>query len=74
MQDSVIIEDNLDSSPNYNDEPVYYCQNCLSLKVMAFGKEDYCDICGSTCIGTTHIKAWERMYKDKYNKEFLTKK
>jgi hypothetical protein len=41
---------------------------------MAFGKEDYCDVCGSTCIGTTHIKSWERMYKDKYNKEFLIKK
>lgn len=33
---------------------------------------DYCDDCGSTEIGVTDIHEWEKMYEQKYGKNFLT--
>lgn len=55
----------------YNDEPVYYCKNCLSLKVKIVGGYDFCDDCGSTNITTTHIDNWEKMYEEQYGNKFL---
>lgn len=54
----------------YDEEPVYYCKRCLSLAVKSIGQYDYCDDCSCTDIGTTDIFTWEKMYKDKYGKEF----
>jgi hypothetical protein len=36
----------------YNEEPVLYCEHCLSLKIRDAGLEDliYCDECGATNI------------------------
>lgn len=56
---------------NYDEEPVYYCRHCLSLKVMRMaGMDDlcYCDKCGSTDIGTENIRVWELQYHARYNK------
>lgn len=58
------------SKQEYNSEPVYYCKHCLSLKIMAFDDNDYCDICGSTDIDTTDIESWEKMYENKYNLKY----
>ena len=59
---------------DYNDIPVYYCKNCLSLKIINLDEEDcYCDDCGSTAIETAHIDEWKKMYKDKYGKDFTEK-
>ena len=58
----------------YNDEPVFYCRKCLSLKIRNIpGEEnsDYCDDCGGTEIGAIDIYNWEYMYKQKYGKSFL---
>lgn len=63
------IEGEMLSVDDYNSEPVYYCTKCLSLRVMAFEGEDYCDACGSTNINTTDIESWREMYKNKYGKE-----
>lgn len=45
----------------YNEEEVWYCRSCLSLKIINFGDDEivpcYCgeSDCGSTDIGTTDI-------------------
>lgn len=60
----------------YDDEGVYFCKECLSLKVMvgAVNGEvfDYCDECGSTSIlEAPNIKRWQQLYFAKYGKEYL---
>lgn len=56
---------------DYNNEPVVYCKNCLSLKIMILnGNVDYCDECGCTDTGTTDIESWRKMYREKYGRDF----
>lgn len=55
----------------YNNEPIYYCEHCLSLKIRSADGQDYCDQCGSTTIGVTSIFLWEEKYKEKYNKTLI---
>lgn len=57
----------------YNDEPVFYCTECLSLKIKDGDGVDYCDECGSASIEKTSIAEWEEMYKKKYERKFLKK-
>lgn len=55
----------------YNDEPVYYCPHCLSLKIKILDSfVDYCDDCGCTEIETTDIFTWREMYKKRFGKDF----
>ena len=59
--------------PN-NEEPVFYCEHCLSLRVLSINQSDdslFCDDCGSSSIDTANIIDWENMYKNKYNKSYL---
>lgn len=71
MQALKSTEEDMLTVGDYNSEPVYYCKNCLSLKIMAFGEHsDYCDDCGSTDIATTDIETWREMYKNKYGRYF----
>ena len=40
----------------YNDEPIFYCKSCLSLKIRSIPSMDdseYCDECSSTDVGQT---------------------
>lgn len=58
----------------YNNEPVHYCKQCLSLKVMRVaGMDDavYCDDCGSTDIGEASIGEWEALYEQKFGFKHL---
>lgn len=63
---------------DYDAIPVSYCKTCLSLKIKAMDEDidmgilDFCDDCGSTDIGETDIHTWEKMYEQKYGKNFLT--
>lgn len=60
----------------YNDEPVFYCKNCLSLKiktVIVDSDLDFCDECGSTDIEQSHIEDWEKKHKERYGFNYLTK-
>lgn len=60
----------------YNDEQIYYCKNCLSLRVRDVAhieNSEYCDECGSTNIQQTTIEEWETLYKTKYGHKFLDK-
>ena len=64
------------SKIDYNEEPVYYCTECLSLKIRSIDNmpdSGYCDNCGSTDISSIDIANWERRYKHKYGKSFITK-
>ena len=47
---------------DYNNEPVFYCSECLSLRIRSLDDIDYCDKCGSTSIEEANIKDWEAMY------------
>lgn len=55
----------------YNSEPVFYCSECLSLKIREIDETDYCDKCGSTDIKEANIHDWEEMYEKKYGKSYL---
>ena len=60
----------------YNEEPVFYCKHCLSLKVKSvtgMQELDYCDDCGATYIGKTDIDTWRQMYRDKFGFDYLDK-
>lgn len=56
---------------DYNNEPVLYCEECLSLRIMEIDGTDFCDKCGSTNIGETNIFEWENMYIKKCGGKFL---
>ena len=60
----------------FNDEPVFYCKNCLSLKIKTVPgmiELDYCDDCGSTDISKTDIETWRQLYKDRFGFDYLDK-
>lgn len=60
----------------YNSEPVFYCKNCLSLKIRIVpGLKDaeFCDECNSVNIGQCSIDEWRTLYKDKYGFDYLDK-
>ena len=57
---------------DFISEPVFYCTNCLSLRVRGEIKGlEYCDECGSTAIGQCSIEEWEQKYKEKTGHKFL---
>lgn len=67
----------MNSTNEYNDEPVLYCKSCLSLRiktVVAGLNLDYCDVCGSTEIDQTHISNWEELHRKTYGFDYLTNK
>lgn len=64
------------SKQEYNEEPVFYCKNCLSLKIKTVQVDsnlDYCDECGSTDIAQTSIEEWRDIYKNRYGTDYLNK-
>lgn len=67
-----------ESNVDYNAIPVFYCKHCLSLNIKTVDESidteylDFCANCGSTEIGQTDIHTWEKMYEQKYGKNFLT--
>lgn len=59
---------------NYNDDPVYFCQDCLSLNIQSvptLEDSDYCEVCGSNNIGQCHIDKWEELFQQKYGYKYL---
>lgn len=58
-------------SERFNDELVYYCTRCLSLKIRGMRDIEYCDQCGSVNIDITNIFDWEDRYKRKYKHNFI---
>lgn len=67
---------NSENQEKYNEEPVFYCKHCLSLKIInetMLPDLEYCGDCGSTQIDTTDIHTWENMYEQRYGFKFLDK-
>lgn len=63
-----------DTKDSFNEVPVHYCRNCLSLKiktVIVDSDLDFCDDCGSTDIEVAHIDNWEKMYEQRYGFNYL---
>ncbi len=59
---------------DYNNIPVYYCKECLSLRIMRVtGIEEacYCDDCGCADITETNIEEWQNLYKKRHGFNFL---
>lgn len=50
----------------YNNEPVYYCRDCLSLAIEKWGEGSFCSNCGRTNNASTDIFTWREMWKNKY--------
>lgn len=73
MQKDNLIIDQAVKLKEYNDVPVIYCKNCLSLKILTVDGMDYCDNCGSTDMAETYIGEWEKLYADKYAKPHINK-
>ena len=74
MQNSENMEKDLNSltKEDYNNEPVFFCSHCLSLKIINLNENiSFCDECGNTEIKSTHINEWEDLYKLKYKKPFI---
>ena len=55
---------------DYNDDPVFYCSHCLSLKIKEVEGLDYCADCGGTVIKQAHINEWTELYKSRYGEEY----
>ena len=71
----IIIREHM-SNTEYNSEPVFYCKDCLSLKIRDvehIDNSEYCDDCGSTDIGTASIEEWDAKYVAKYGHHFTDK-
>ena len=62
-----------ESHNDYNEEPVFYCKHCLSLKIRDAGLPDllYCDDCGSADIYSTSIEEWEKLYIERHGFRFF---
>lgn len=63
-----------------NDEvlPVWYCKDCLSLRVMSCDGGDgelvFCDDCGGTDIGECPFDEWDAMYRERYGEGFIERR
>lgn len=62
------------SQTEYNNEPVHYCANCLSLNIKQISNTDLnvCGECGNIKIEEAHINEWTELYTEEYGKAFLS--
>lgn len=64
------------SKTDYNNIPVHYCKQCLSLKIIRVAGRDnvtFCDDCGCTDVEECNIQEWENLYKARYGFKLLNK-
>lgn len=61
------------SKDEYENEPVHYCGNCLSLNIKELPgvKLDICRECGNTDIQTTDMDHWNHLYTEEYGSAFM---
>lgn len=58
----------------YNQEPVYYCPKCLSLRIRfikTLSGMEYCDDCGGTNIQTSSIEEWEQKFIERFKHPYI---
>lgn len=56
---------------DYNNEPVHFCKQCLSLAIIEDNQLVYCEKCGNTSLGEEHVEHWKRLYKFRYGEEYI---
>ena len=59
---------------SYDDEPVYYCKRCLSLKICQIPMmedKSYCEDCGTVDIACSSFEEWDELYVEKYGHHYL---
>lgn len=59
---------------NYNDEPIYYCKNCLSICIINGKFMDYCADCGSTNISQTSMEEYDEIRYKRFGKRLFNLK
>lgn len=63
------------SQEEINSIDVYYCADCLSLRIRSTDDElFFCDSCFCTNIERANIKGWEKLYQERYKRPYLIKK
>lgn len=58
----------------YDAIPVFYCKQCLSLRIKGLpgnNNIDFCDDCNSTNIETTDIFTWQQLYRERYGSNYI---
>jgi len=58
----------------YNEEPVYYCADCLSLKIVEEQGVTFCAECGSGQCNCDYIDVWRKKYREMYGFDYLDKR
>lgn len=58
---------------DYNSEPVFYCEHCLSLLVMCDAPIDYCANCSSTEIASCTMEEYDEMYLKRFGTKYFYK-
>ena len=58
---------------DYNNEPVHYCVNCLSLALKELDdiKVEICLECGNSEFDSCSIDEWNKLFVKEYGKLFL---
>jgi len=63
------------SQEEINSIDVYYCADCLSLRIRSTEEDLYfCDSCCSADIERANIQEWDKLYQARYGHSYLTKK
>jgi hypothetical protein len=62
------------SKQDYENEPVHYCANCLSLNVKELPGVmlDICGECGNTDINIADMEEWTQKYTAEYGESFMS--
>ena len=55
----------------YNSIPVYYCSECLSLRIITLDGQDFCDECGNITIKQCSIEEWEELYEEINSNKYI---
>lgn len=64
------------ATETYEEEPVYYCKRCLSLKVRQMpmvANQYYCEDCGTVDIAEGSFEEWDELYVERYGHHYLEK-
>jgi len=62
---------------DYDNEPVYYCKQCLSLNIRQFPNLPdrwYCGDCGTSETAEASFDEWKEMYRKRYGHDFIVKR
>lgn len=64
----------LNNKAEYENEPVYYCKDCLSLKIKfiaGLDNSEYCCDCNSTNIVKGTFKEWDELYRERFHHSYI---